>query len=67
MKFSVTEGLIFLAVSFYYIGVVFSIIHLIFKTDYNLNQRLRWLVVLWVPLLGVPVYWFFWKRRGNSQ
>ena len=51
-------------VSLNYIGVVLSIVHLIFKTDYNLTERLLWMVVLWVvPVLGLLAYWVFWRRR----
>jgi glucan phosphoethanolaminetransferase (alkaline phosphatase superfamily) len=51
-------------VSLNYIGVVLSIVHLIFKTDYNLMERLLWMVVLWVvPVLGLLAYWVFWRRR----
>lgn len=57
-------SVIMLLVSAYYILVVLSIVHLIFKTDYTLTERLLWMVVLWVvPVLGLLAYWFFWQKR----
>ena len=56
--------LIFVLVTLYYVLVALSLVHLIFKTDYNLTERLLWMVVLWVvPVLGLLAYWVFWKRR----
>ncbi|WP_187264033.1 PLDc N-terminal domain-containing protein [Pontibacter beigongshangensis] len=46
-----------------YLLVVFSLFHLIFKTDYTLWDRLLWMVLLWVlPIVGPVGYWFYWKR-----
>lgn len=57
-------GSIFLLVVAYYVLVVLSLLHLIFKTNYNLTERLLWMVVLWVvPFFGLLAYWVFWKRR----
>jgi hypothetical protein len=65
MSFAFPES-IMLLVTAYYILVVLSIIHLIFKTDYNLTERLLWMVVLWVvPVLGLLAYWVYWNRRGK--
>jgi hypothetical protein len=59
-------GSIMLLVVAYYILVVLSLLHLIFKTDYNLTERLLWMVVLWVvPVFGLLAYWVFWKRRSS--
>ncbi|WP_018476603.1 PLDc N-terminal domain-containing protein [Pontibacter roseus] len=64
MDLAAVNSAIFILVTLYYIGVALSIVHLIFKTDYNLTERLLWMVLLWVvPLLGLPAYWVFWKRR----
>ncbi|EJF11790.1 MULTISPECIES: PLDc N-terminal domain-containing protein [Pontibacter] len=60
-------GSIFLLVAAYYILVVLSLLHLIFKTNYNLTERLLWMVVLWVvPVFGLLAYWVFWKRREKA-
>lgn len=65
MDIAAVQSAIIILVSLCYIGVVLSIVHLIFKTDYNLTERLLWMVVLWVvPLLGLLAYWIFWKRRS---
>lgn len=59
-------GSIMLLVVAYYILVVLSLLHLIFKTDYTLTERLLWMVVLWVvPLFGLIAYWVFWKKRAS--
>ncbi|MCC9136511.1 PLDc N-terminal domain-containing protein [Pontibacter silvestris] len=55
---------LFVAVLLNYLMVVYSLYHLIFKTNYTLNERLTWMVVLWIiPVLGPFAYWFFWDRR----
>ncbi|WP_299705671.1 PLDc N-terminal domain-containing protein [uncultured Pontibacter sp.] len=59
-------GSIFLLVAAYYVLVVLSLLHLIFKTNYNLTERLLWMVVLWVvPVFGLLAYWVFWSRRSK--
>ena len=59
-------GSIVLLVVAYYILVVLSLLHLIFKTNYNLTERLLWMVVLWVvPVFGLLAYWVFWSRRAK--
>ena len=64
MDFPASYNLIFILVSLYHTGVALTIVHLIFKTDYALNERLLWMVVLWVvPVLGLLAYWFLWSRR----
>lgn len=51
----------------YYGGALISLIHLIFKTDYKLTDRLLWMLVLWViPILGLVFYWVSWKRRSRG-
>jgi hypothetical protein len=48
----------------YYGGALISLIHLIFKTNYNLTERLLWMLVLWVvPIFGLIFYWVSWNRR----
>ncbi|WP_242921266.1 PLDc N-terminal domain-containing protein [Pontibacter liquoris] len=48
-----------------YVFVVYSLHHLVFKSHYNLNQRLTWMAVLWiVPIVGPAIYWFAWNRRS---
>ena len=48
----------------YYGGALISLIHLIFKTNYNLTERLLWMLVLWViPIFGLIFYWVNWNRR----
>lgn len=64
MDLPASFNIIFILVALYYTGVVLSIVHLIFKTDYVLTERLLWMVVLWVvPVLGLLAYWVFWNRR----
>lgn len=59
-------GSIVLLVVAHYLLVVLSLLHLIFKTDYTLTERLLWMVVLWVvPVFGLLAYWVFWKRRAS--
>ncbi|MBX0333877.1 PLDc N-terminal domain-containing protein [Pontibacter sp. HSC-14F20] len=59
-------GSIALVVVAYYILVVLSLLHLIFRTNYSLTERLLWMVVLWVvPVFGLLAYWVFWKRRAS--
>lgn len=51
----------------YYAGALVSLIHLIFKSDYNLKERLLWMLALWLlPIVGLIAYWVFWKRRTNQ-
>ncbi|MER2997229.1 PLDc N-terminal domain-containing protein [Pontibacter populi] len=51
----------------YYGGALISLIHLIFKTDYKLTDRLLWMLVLWViPIFGLIFYWVSWFRRKKS-
>jgi glucan phosphoethanolaminetransferase (alkaline phosphatase superfamily) len=65
MNFSFSNAILLL-VSAYYILVVLSILHLIFRTNYTLTERLLWMVVLWVvPVLGLLAYWLFWSRRSK--
>jgi hypothetical protein len=65
MSFPFQETILLL-ITAYYILVVLSLLHLIFKTDYNLTERLLWMVVLWVvPVLGLLAYWVYWSRRGK--
>jgi hypothetical protein len=64
MDFPASYNFIFILVALYYTGVVLTIVHLIFKTDYVLTERLLWMVVLWVvPVIGLLAYWIFWSRR----
>ena len=50
-----------------YLLVVFSIYHLIFKTNYTVTQRLNWMVLLWIlPVLGPSAYWYFWNSRKSN-
>lgn len=59
-------NVIILLVTTYYILVVLSILHLIFKTNYTLTERLLWMVVLWVvPVLGLLAYWVYWQKRAK--
>ncbi|MFD3001308.1 PLDc N-terminal domain-containing protein [Pontibacter toksunensis] len=56
---------IFLLVAFNYALVIVSLVHLIFRSRYTVNQRLIWMVVLWlVPVLGPLSYWLLRLRRG---
>lgn len=58
--------ILFLVVAHYAL-VVLSLLHLIFKTNYTLTERLLWMVVLWVvPVFGLLAYWVFWQRRGKA-
>ncbi|NEM96079.1 PLDc N-terminal domain-containing protein [Pontibacter burrus] len=51
----------------YYAGALVSLIHLIFKSDYNLTERLLWMLALWLlPIVGLIAYWVFWKRRTRN-
>ncbi|PKV66979.1 PLDc N-terminal domain-containing protein [Pontibacter ramchanderi] len=57
-------SLMVLLVVIHYVLVVLSLLHLIFRTNYTLTERLLWMVVLWVvPVFGLLAYWVFWKRR----
>lgn len=57
--------IIFLVIAHYAL-VVLSLLHLIFRTNYTLTERLLWMVVLWVvPVFGLLAYWVFWSRRGK--
>ncbi|MBB6609872.1 PLDc N-terminal domain-containing protein [Pontibacter sp. Tf4] len=48
----------------YYAGALVSLIHLIFKSDYNLKERLLWMLALWLlPIVGLVAYWVMWRRR----
>jgi hypothetical protein len=59
-------SIIIILVVAHYLLVVLSLLHLIFKTDYALTDRLLWMVVLWVvPVFGLLAYWVFWQRRGK--
>lgn len=58
------QSLILTALGVYYVGVLVSLFHLIFKTDYNLTERLLWMLVLWLlPIFGAVAYWFIWNKR----
>lgn len=55
---------IFLLVTLNYLLVVVALIHLIFKSDYTMNQRLLWMLLLWLmPGIGIAIYWLVWYRR----
>ncbi|ARS36796.1 hypothetical protein [Pontibacter actiniarum] len=55
---------IFLLVSLNYLLVIVALIHLIFKSNYHLGQRLIWMAILWlIPALGVATYWLVWYRK----
>ena len=57
-------SIIFTLMIIYYAGALISLIHLIFKTDYTLTERLLWMLVLWVvPILGLVFYWVNWRKR----
>lgn len=57
-------SIIFTLIVIYYVGALVSLIHLIFKTNYTLTERLLWMLVLWlVPVLGLLFYWVNWRRR----
>ncbi len=56
---------IFWFIVFNYTLVFISLYHLIFRSDYNLNKRLLWMVLLWVvPVLGSAIYWLAWRRQA---
>ena len=56
---------IFLLVAFNYALVIVSLVHLIFRSRYTVNQRLIWMVALWlVPVLGPVSYWLFQLKKG---
>ena len=60
-------SVIFTLTIIYYAGAFISLLHLIFKTNYNLTERLLWMLVLWlVPILGLVFYWVNWKRRNRN-
>ena len=71
MLFCLTENLpfldsIMLLIVAHYLLVVLSLLHLIFRTNYTLTERLLWMVVLWVvPVFGLLAYWVFWSRRNK--
>lgn len=47
-----------------YALVIVSLVHLIFRTQYTVTQRLAWMVALWVlPVLGPAAYWIYWFRK----
>ncbi len=51
----------------YYAGALVSIIHLIFKSDYNLTERLLWMLAIWlIPIIGLIVYWVYWRKRSSD-
>ncbi|MBC5774370.1 PLDc N-terminal domain-containing protein [Pontibacter sp. KCTC 32443] len=59
-----TYSLIITLMIIYYAGALVSLIHLIFKTDYDLKERLLWMLVLWlIPILGLIFYWVSWRKR----
>ncbi|TXK45355.1 hypothetical protein FVR03_12520 [Pontibacter qinzhouensis] len=63
MDFGSFNLVIFILILLNYLLVVYSLFHLIFKTNYTLWDRLLWMVLLWVlPVLGPAGYWFYWKR-----
>lgn len=56
-----------LVIGLLYLGILLSLIHLIFKTNYTLKTRLIWMLVLWMlPGLGLLVYWIYWYRRNRE-
>lgn len=58
------QSIILTVLGIYYIGVLVSLFHLIFKTNYNLTERLLWMLVLWLlPILGAVTYWVIWNKR----
>ena len=60
-------SVIFTLMIIYYVGALISLIHLIFKTNYNLKERLLWMLVLWlVPILGLVFYWVNWRKRSRK-
>lgn len=57
--------LITLLIALNYALVAVSLVHLIFRTNYTVGQRLNWVVVLWIlPVLGPAAYWFFRLRKN---
>ncbi|WP_347157377.1 PLDc N-terminal domain-containing protein [Pontibacter chitinilyticus] len=65
MKLLAHSPVLFWVVVLNYLLVVYCLYHLIFRSNYTLNQRLLWMVALWlVPVLG-PVAYFF-LRRGRE-
>lgn len=64
MNLSNYNPVIFWLIVFNYTLVFLSLYHLIFRSHYNVNKRLLWMVALWlVPVLGSAVYWLAWQRR----
>lgn len=48
-----------------YALVAVSLVHLVFRTNYTVGQRLNWVVVLWIlPVLGLAAYWLFRLRKN---
>jgi glucan phosphoethanolaminetransferase (alkaline phosphatase superfamily) len=65
---SLVYSIVFTLLIIYYGGAFISLIHLIFKTNYNLTERLLWMLVLWViPIVGLIAYWVFWQRRKRNM
>jgi hypothetical protein len=65
---NLTYSIILTLLIVYYAGALVSLIHLIFKTNYNLTERLLWMLVLWVvPILGLVFYWVNWRRRKSTN
>ena len=64
-RFEILLGSGFLTIiATYYVLVLLSLLHLIFKTDYTLTERLLWMLVLWlVPIIGAIAYWVMWNKR----
>lgn len=64
---NLTYSIIVTLLIVYYVGALVSLVHLIFKTNYNLTERLLWMLVLWViPILGLVFYWVSWRKRKNK-
>ncbi|WP_162427904.1 PLDc N-terminal domain-containing protein [Pontibacter pudoricolor] len=64
---SLVYSIVFTLLIIYYGGAFISLIHLIFKTNYNLTERLLWMLVLWLlPIIGLVFYWVSWKRRSRN-
>jgi hypothetical protein len=58
------DPIVFWIIIINYLIVIYSLYHLVFQSHYNLNQRLTWMVVLWiVPIIGPVIYWYAWRRR----
>jgi hypothetical protein len=65
---SLVQSIVITLLIVYYAGALISLIHLIFKTNYNLTERLLWMLVLWVvPILGLIFYWVNWRRRKSTN